>query len=88
MGIIGGAIWGVGMSFAIIAGDRAGYAISYGLGQGATMVAALVGRVHLAGVQGSRAGHRTGCWPLMFVLFVVGSGLDCLRQCMACECGG
>jgi glucose uptake protein len=42
-GILGGIIWGVGMSFNIIASGRAGFAISYGLGQGATMVAAFWG---------------------------------------------
>jgi len=42
-GILGGVIWGVGMSFNIIASGRAGFAISYGLGQGATMVAAFWG---------------------------------------------
>jgi glucose uptake protein len=42
-GILGGLIWGVGMSFNIIAAGRAGFAISYGLGQGATMVAAFWG---------------------------------------------
>jgi glucose uptake protein len=42
-GILGGMIWGVGMSFNIIASGLAGFAISYGLGQGATMVAALWG---------------------------------------------
>jgi glucose uptake protein len=42
-GILGGIIWGVGMSFSIIASGRAGFAISYGLGQGATMVAAFWG---------------------------------------------
>ena len=42
-GILGGIIWGVGMSLNIIASGRAGFAISYGLGQGATMVAALWG---------------------------------------------
>ena len=42
-GIVGGAIWCVGMSFSIIASGRAGFAISYGLGQGATLVAALWG---------------------------------------------
>ena len=42
-GVLGGIIWGVGMSFNIIASGRAGFAISYGLGQGATMVAALWG---------------------------------------------
>ena len=43
MGILGGIIWGIGMSFNIIASGHAGFAISYGLGQGATMVAALWG---------------------------------------------
>jgi glucose uptake protein len=42
-GIIGGAIWCVGMSFSIIASGLAGPAISYGLGQGATVIAALWG---------------------------------------------
>lgn len=42
-GILGGVIWSVGMSFSIIAAGAAGFAISYGLGQGATMVAALWG---------------------------------------------
>ena len=42
-GILGGIIWGLGMSFNLIASTRAGFAISYGLGQGATMVAAFWG---------------------------------------------
>jgi glucose uptake protein len=42
-GIVGGAIWCVGMSFSIIASGKAGPAISYGLGQGATVVAAVWG---------------------------------------------
>lgn len=42
-GILGGIIWCVGMSFSIIASGKAGAAISYGLGQGATVVAALWG---------------------------------------------
>jgi glucose uptake protein len=43
IGILGGVIWGVGMAFSILASDQAGFAISYGLGQGATMVAAFWG---------------------------------------------
>lgn len=43
IGVLGGLIWGVGMTFSIIASGQAGFAISYGLGQGATMVAALWG---------------------------------------------
>jgi glucose uptake protein len=42
-GILGGVIWGVGMSLSLLASTPAGYAISYGLGQGATMVAAFWG---------------------------------------------
>ncbi len=43
IGILGGAIWCIGMSLSIIASGKAGPAISYGLGQGATVVAALWG---------------------------------------------
>jgi glucose uptake protein len=43
IGIVGGIIWSIGMSFSIIASGAAGPAISYGLGQGATMVAAFWG---------------------------------------------
>lgn len=42
-GVLGGVIWCVGMSLSIIAAGKAGYAISYGLGQGATLVGALWG---------------------------------------------
>ncbi|MEI7628823.1 MAG: GRP family sugar transporter [Bacteroidota bacterium] len=43
VGILGGAIWCVGMSLNIIASGKAGPAVSYGLGQGATVVAAIWG---------------------------------------------
>lgn len=43
IGILGGAIWSVGMSLSIIASGKAGPAVSYGLGQGATVVAAIWG---------------------------------------------
>ena len=43
IGVLGGVIWSVGMSFSIIASGAAGPAISYGLGQGAVMVAAFWG---------------------------------------------
>jgi len=43
IGILGGTIWCVGMSLSIIASGKAGPAVSYGLGQGATVVAALWG---------------------------------------------
>lgn len=43
VGILGGVIWNLGMSFSIIASTKAGAALSYGLGQGATMIGALWG---------------------------------------------
>ena len=42
-GILGGMIWLTGFLFNLIASDKAGPAISYGLGQGATMVGAAWG---------------------------------------------
>jgi len=42
-GILGGCIWCLGFSVNLMASNKAGYAISYGLGQGATMVAAAWG---------------------------------------------
>jgi glucose uptake protein len=43
LGVVGGIIWCIGMTLNIIASGQAGFAISYGLGQGATMVAAAWG---------------------------------------------
>lgn len=43
VGILGGIIWGIGTAFSFIAAGKAGAAISYGLGQTATLVAALWG---------------------------------------------
>lgn len=43
IGILGGAIWAMGLSFSILAAEQAGPAISYSLGQGSTMVGAAWG---------------------------------------------
>jgi len=43
VGILGGAVWAMGLSFSIIAAEQASPAISYGLGQGSTMVGAAWG---------------------------------------------
>lgn len=43
IGILGGLIWCIAMEFNMIASEQAGYAISYGLGQGATMISAAWG---------------------------------------------
>jgi glucose uptake protein len=74
VGIVGGMIWGVGMSFSILAGDSAGYAISYGLGQGATMIAAIWGVFIWKEFKSAPAGTNK-LLALMFVFYVVGLGL-------------
>ncbi|MEI8038897.1 MAG: multidrug DMT transporter permease [Verrucomicrobiota bacterium] len=43
IGILGGVIWNLGMSLSILASTKAGAALSYGLGQGATLIGALWG---------------------------------------------
>jgi glucose uptake protein len=43
VGILGGIVWCTAMEFNVIAAEQAGFAISYGLGQGATMIAAAWG---------------------------------------------
>jgi glucose uptake protein len=43
IGVLGGAIWMLALSFNVIASGVAGPAISYALGQGATLVAAIWG---------------------------------------------
>ena len=42
-GIVGGSIWAVGMTLNVVASGVASPAVSYGLGQGATLVAAIWG---------------------------------------------
>jgi glucose uptake protein len=43
IGFLGGIIWGIGNLFNLLAAGKAGPAISYGLGQGATLIAAIWG---------------------------------------------
>jgi glucose uptake protein len=71
MGILGGIIWGIGMSFNIIASGHAGFAISYGLGQGATMVAALWGVFIWKEFRAAPEG-TSGLIAAMFGCFVAG----------------
>lgn len=73
IGILGGMIWSIGMTFNIIAAEKAGPAISYGLGQGATLVAALWGVFIWKEFKGAKG--VTGLLTAMFLLFVVGLGL-------------
>ena len=71
IGILGGIIWGIGMSFNIIASDQAGPAIAYGLGQGATLVAAIWG-VFIWKEFKDLPSKNFWLIPFMFVLFVLG----------------
>lgn len=71
VGILGGIIWGIGNSLNLIAAGKAGAAISYGLGQGATLVAALWGVFIWKEFKGSTKG-TSRMLALMFILFVLG----------------
>jgi glucose uptake protein len=70
VGILGGLIWGVGNSFNLIAAGKAGAAVSYGLGQGATLVAALWGVFVWKEFKNSQG--VSGLLGVMFVLFLLG----------------
>jgi glucose uptake protein len=74
IGILGGVIWGVGMSVNNMAAGTAGPAISYGLGQGATMVAALWGVFIWKEFKAAPSGTNK-LITLMFALFLIGLGL-------------
>ena len=70
-GIIAGMIWGIGIGLNFVAAGTAGPAISYGLGQGATMIAALWGVVvwkefKQAPVEANRL------IKLMFIFYLIG----------------
>ncbi|MBA4848771.1 GRP family sugar transporter [Emticicia sp. BO119] len=73
-GILGGAIWCVGMAFSIIASDKAGTAISYGLGQGATVVAAIWGIFIWKEFRNAPKGTSM-ILNAMLLLYIIGLGL-------------
>ncbi|MFB2120697.1 GRP family sugar transporter [Parapedobacter sp. 2B3] len=74
VGILGGGVWGLGNLFNLLAAGKAGPAISYGLGQGATLVAALWGVLIWKEFKGGTKSVKV-LVAAMFVLFVVGLGL-------------
>jgi len=74
IGIVGGVIWGIGMSVNNVAAGTAGPAISYGLGQGATMVAALWGVFIWREFKSAPAGTNK-LLTLMFVFYAISLGL-------------
>lgn len=78
IGILGGLIWSLGFTLNIIAAGKAGFAISYGLGQGATLIAALWGVFiwkEFKGVKGV-----TGLISLMFLMYLSGLVLIILAR--------
>ena len=67
-------IWGTGMAFSIIASTKAGAALSYGLGQGATLVGACWGVFVWKEFKGAPAG--TGkLLAAMFLFYLIGLGV-------------
>lgn len=71
IGILGGVIWSMGMTLSILASGKAGFAISYGLGQGATLVAALWGVFIWKEFKNAKEGTNK-LLIFMFIFYVVG----------------
>jgi len=74
VGILGGLIWGLGNAFNLIAAGEAGAAISYGLGQGATLVSAFWGVVIWKEFKEAPEGTNKYLYA-MFAFFLIGLGL-------------
>lgn len=71
VGILGGCIWALGTVFSYIAAGKAGAAVSYALGQGAPMIAALWGVFVWKEFKGAgKSVYRL--LALMFLLFIAG----------------
>ena len=73
VGILGGAIWCLGMLFNILAAEKASFAVSYGLGQGATMVSAAWGVFVWKEFREARGKKTVNILTVaMFALFIIG----------------
>ena len=75
VGMLGGAIWCLGTALSYITAEKAGPAVSYALGQGAPMVAAIWGVFIWKEFKGAKKGVY-GLLALMFCLFI--AGLACI----------
>ena len=71
VGVLGGAIWCLGTAFSYIASGKAGAAVSYALGQGAPMIAAIWGVFIWKEFKGASKGVY-GLLGVMFLFFVAG----------------
>ncbi|MBQ2374783.1 MAG: multidrug DMT transporter permease [Alistipes sp.] len=73
VGVLGGCIWCLGTAFSYIAAGKAGAAISYALGQGAPMVAAIWGVFIWKEFKGSDKKTNV-LLAIMFLFFIAGLG--------------
>ena len=81
IGILGGMIWCLGMLFSILPANKASFAVSYGLGQGATMVAAAWGVFIWKEFRNAPNKARTNLLlTVMFISFIAGLGLIILAK--------
>ena len=71
VGMLGGAIWCLGTALSYITAGKAGAAVSYALGQGAPMVAAIWGVFIWKEFKGAKKGVY-GLLGAMFCLFIAG----------------
>ena len=74
VGILGGVIWSLGMSLNILANTAAGPALSYGLGQGATLVAAIWGVFIWKEFRAAPSGSAR-LLAAMFLFYLLGLGI-------------
>lgn len=74
-GVLGGAVWCLGTAFSYIASGKAGAAVSYALGQGAPMIAAIWGVFIWKEFRGAGRGVY-GLLGFMFAFFI--GGLACI----------
>lgn len=74
VGILGGAVWCLGTAFSYIASGKAGAAVSYALGQGAPMIAAIWGVFVWKEFKGGSRGVYA-LLGVMFLFFISGLGL-------------
>ena len=72
-GLLGGLIWCIGTAFSYIAAGQAGAAVSYALGQGAPMIAAIWGVFVWREFRGSRG--TSGLLWAMFAFYIAGLAL-------------
>lgn len=73
VGMLGGAIWCLGTAFSYIASGKAGAAVSYALGQGAPLVAAVWGVFIWKEFKGAKKSVAY-LLAVMFVFFIAGLG--------------